>query len=163
MKIGFQEEQKFTQWWLWLILIGIGLIPLYGIYTQLIIGEKFGDKPMSDVGLVFFALFTFAFLALFWLMRLKTKINENEINMNFFPFIKKSMLWNEIKSAKIVKYGFVGYGIRLGSDHGTVYNTKGNKGLAIVLKSGKKLLIGTQKSAELKTILEKISLKHYLS
>jgi len=162
MKIEFQEEQKFAQWWLWLILIGVGMIPVFGIYKQLIIGEKFGDKPMSDNGLIVFTLFTFGILALFWFMRLKTKIDENEIQMNFFPFVKKKIKWNEIKSAKIVKYGFVGYGIRLGSEYGTVYNTKGNKGLAIELKTGKKIVIGTQKSTELNKIVEKASLQQYL-
>ena len=46
MNIVFKETQKFSQWWLWLILIGIGILPILGIYKQLIIGEKFGDKPM---------------------------------------------------------------------------------------------------------------------
>lgn len=162
MKIEFQEEQKFIQWWLWLILIGLGMIPIFGIYKQLIVGEKFGDKPMSDIGLIIFSLFTFAFLALFWFMRLKTKIDENIIQIDFFPFTKKSVRWKEIKSAKVVKYEFVGYGIRLGSEYGTVYNTKGNKGLAIKLKTGKKLVIGTQKANELTKIVEKARLQHKL-
>lgn len=57
--------------------------------------------------------------------------------MNFSPFLKKSVKWKEIKTVKIVKHDFMGYGIRLGSEYGTVYNTKGNKGLAIELKTGK--------------------------
>ncbi len=36
MKKEFKEEQKFTQWWLWIPLIGIGLIPIYGIYKTII-------------------------------------------------------------------------------------------------------------------------------
>ena len=52
MKTEFKEEQKFTQWWLWVILIPIGILPIFGIYKQLILGEKFGDKPMSDLGLI---------------------------------------------------------------------------------------------------------------
>ena len=162
MEIEFQEEQKFTQWWLWLILIGVGMIPMFGIYKQLIIGEKFGDKPMSDNGLIIFSIFTLGLLALFWFMSLKTKIDKNEIQMNFFPFVKKRIKWKDIKSAKIVKYGFVGYGIRLGSEYGTVYNTKGQKGLAIELKTGKKFVIGTQKANELTKIVEKASLQQNL-
>ena len=49
MKVEFQEEQKFTQWYLCVILIGVGMIPTFGIYKQLIVGEEFGDKPMSDI------------------------------------------------------------------------------------------------------------------
>ena len=30
MNIVFKETQKFSQWWLWLILIGIGILPILG-------------------------------------------------------------------------------------------------------------------------------------
>ena len=52
-------------------------------------------------------------------------------------------------------YGFIGgYGIRLWTKYGTVYNTSGKIGLAITLNNGDKFLIGTQKSDELKLFLE---------
>ena len=157
MKIEFKEEQKFTQWWLWIILIGIGLLPIFGIYKQLIIGEKFGTKPMSDIGLIFFAIFIFSLIALFWFMRLKTEIDKSGIKMSFFPFVKKKVNWNEIKSAKIVNYGFVGgWGIRLWTKYGTVYNMKGKIGLAIELNNGKIFLIGTQKETELNKVVNEI-------
>ena len=158
MKIEFKEEQKFTQWWLWLILVGTGTLPILGIYKQLIIGEKFGDKPMSDLGLIIFAVFVFSLIAMFWFVRLKTEIDQNEIRMRFFPLVKKRVNWKEIKNAEIVNYGFVGgWGIRLGTQYGTVYNMKGNKGLAIELVNGKKFLIGTQKETELNKIVNKNS------
>lgn len=152
----FKEEQKFTQWWLWLILLGIGLMPIYGIYKQLILEEKFGNRPMSDLGLIIFSVFIFGFIAMFLFIRLKTEIDENEIRMNFFPFTKRKASWKEIKNVEIVNYGFVGgWGIRLGTKYGTVYNTKGNKGLAIELTNGKKFVIGTQKETELNATVEK--------
>ena len=161
MKIDFKEEQKFTQWWLWLILIGLGILLIFGMYKQLILEEKFGDNPMSDAGLIIFCVFIFGIIALFLFMRLKTEIDQNEIRMNFFPFVKKRINWKEIKKAKIVNYGFVGgWGIRLGTKYGTVYNMKGNKGLAIELLNGKKFVIGTQKETELNNIVEKASLQH---
>ena len=77
--------------------------------------------------------------------------------MNFFPFKKKRVEWNEIKNTKVINYGFVGgWGIRLWTKYGTVYNMKGNKGLAIELKNGKKFLIGTQKETELRNVMEKM-------
>ena len=155
MKIEFKEEQKFTQWRLRLVLIGIGILPIFGIYKQLIIGEKYGDKPMSDFGLIIFSLFIFGLIAMFWFMRLSTEIDQNEIRINFFPFVKKRVNWKEIKNAEIVNYGFIGgWGIRLWTKYGTVYNTKGNKGLAIELQNGKKILIGTQKETELNKIVK---------
>ena len=157
MNIFFKEEQKFSQWWLWLIMIGIGNIPIFGIYKQFILGEKFGDNPMSDVGLIIFSIFIFGVIVLFWLMRLKTIINNKEIHVSFFPFVNKHILWTDVKSARVIKYGFVGYGIRIGMTHGNVYNTSGNKGLSLELFNGKKYLIGTQKEAELERVLKKVT------
>ncbi|MDX1278786.1 hypothetical protein [Oceanihabitans sediminis] len=158
MKIEFKEERKFHQWWLWLILISIGFLPILVIYKQLILGEAFGDKPMPDIGVVFFSLFIFSLIALFWFLKLKTEINQKEIKISLFPFIKqKQISWEKIKTAEVINYGFVGgWGIRLGTKYGTVYNTRGNIGLKIELYNGTKLLIGTQREQELKAIIEKL-------
>ena len=161
MSIAFKETQKFSQWWLWLILIAIGALPITGLYKQFYLNEAFGDKPMSDLGLIIFAVFVFSLIAMFWFVQLKTEIDQNEIRMRFFPLVKKRVNWKEIKNAEIVNYGFVGgWGIRLWTKYGTVYNMKGNKGLAIALTDGNKFLIGTQKPEELTTILEKISARN---
>ena len=157
MNTEFIEEQKFTQLWLWLLLIPIGILPVYGIYQQIILGEAFGDKPMSDLGLILFAIFIFSLLGLFSLMKLKTKIDHEKIEMSFFPFIRKTTRWSEIQKAEVVNYGFVGgWGIRLWTKYGTVYNIKGDMGLAIELRNGKKFLIGTQRETEMKEMLKKV-------
>ena len=157
MKTEFKEEQKFTQWWLWLILIPVGMLPIFGIYKQLILEEQFGDKPMSDLGLIVFSIFVFSFIGFFFIMKLKTSIDKNGIQMIFFPFRRIRVEWNEIKNMKVVNYGFVGgWGIRFWPKYGTIYNVKGNKGLAIELKNGKKFLIGTQKEAELNNVVEEM-------
>ena len=83
--IEFKEVQRFTQWWLWLILLAVGLIPVFGIYEQIIIGRQFGDKPMSDSGLIFFSLFTFGLISMMFLLKLKTEISSSGIKMAFSP------------------------------------------------------------------------------
>ncbi len=155
-KIEFKEKQKFTQWWIWLILIGLGAIAVYGFIQQIVFGVEFGNKPMSNVGIIIFTLFVFGFIYFNWYMTLITEITNGGIKMRFVPFVKKEIQWSELKSAKIVGCGFVGYGIRLGSKYGTVYNMNGNKGLAIELNNGKKFVIGTQKEMELKNVVEKM-------
>jgi len=159
MNSEFKEEQRFTQWWLWLILIVIALIPVYGIYKQIIRGEQFGTKPISDTGLIVAAIVTFSILFLFRITKLETQIDSNTISINFFPLINKVVDWEEVKTAQILDYGFVGYGIRFFTPYGIVYNMAGNIGLALELKTGQKLLIGTQKEEELTKFLE----GHFLS
>lgn len=157
MQTEFKEKQRFTQWWLWLLLGGIGLIPIYGIYKQLIMGEQFGTKPSSNMELIAVSILIFSIVLFFWILELKTEIDKDGIRINFFPFSKKNIKWNEIKRAEIINYGFIGgWGVRLGTKYGTVYNTKGKIGLAIELNNGKKFLIGTQKDAELKAVIDKI-------
>ncbi|MEM8999873.1 MAG: phosphoethanolamine transferase domain-containing protein [Bacteroidota bacterium] len=159
MHIEFKEVQKFTQWWLWLLLIAISVLPLLLIDRTLIKGDVWADRTLSDFGLILGATAIFAVLGLFFTMKLKTAIDKNGIQMHFFPFIKKRVAWSDIKNVKVVNYGFVGgWGIRLWTTYGTVYNIKGNKGLAVELKNGKKFLIGTQKETELKEVVEKMSL-----
>lgn len=150
----FLEKQKFTQWWLWVLLIGITLIPVYGVYKQIFIGDQFGDNPMSNTGIIIFLIFMLAFLGFFWMMQLTTEITNENINMKFFPFSNNTIPWSDVQSAEVVDYGFVGgWGVRMGTKYGTVYNTKGKIGLALILKNGKKICIGTQKEEELKSIL----------
>lgn len=157
MQIEFHEKQKFTQWWLWLILIGVALIFVYGLYQQLVLGAPFGDKPMSDMGLIIFSILMFAMLFFFWSVQLETEIDAGGIRVRFFPFVKKQFRWEEVRSARVVNYGFVGgWGIRMWTKYGTVYNTRGNKGLAIELHNGRKYCIGTQKENELRQVIEEV-------
>ncbi len=51
-EILFKEKQRFQQWWLWLIFLGVNLFFLYGVFKQVIGGQQFGDKPMSNTGLL---------------------------------------------------------------------------------------------------------------
>ena len=161
MKIEFKERQKFTQWWIWLILIGLGAIAVYGVIQQILLDIDFGNKPMSNIGMIIFTFFVFGFMYFNWYMTLITEITNEGIKMRFIPFVKKEINWNDLKSVKIVSYGFVGYGIRLGSKYGTIYNMNGNKGLAIELSNGKKFVIGTQKEMELKNVIGKMPVANF--
>ena len=89
------------------------------------------------------------------LLSLHTEIDEKEIRFKMFPFVNKTVSWDSIKSAEVINYGFVGgWGIRLFTKYGTVYNVSGKIGLALQLKNGKKLVIGTQKEDQLKQIVQ---------
>ena len=52
---------------------------------------------------------------------------------------------------------FGGWGIKYGlGGAGKVYNVSGNKGLQLVYKDGSKLLIGSQRSAEVQQVLSEL-------
>jgi hypothetical protein len=153
--IIFKEEQRFTQWWLWVLVGGILLIPIYGIVQQIIFNEPFGDNPMSDLGLIITFIVNLIIFVFFWMLELQTTITKDGIAINFLPLAKKRILWSEVEQAQIVKYSpLIGYGLRIWTPHGTVYNVRGNRGLSLVLKNGKKYMIGTQRHREVEDIIQ---------
>ncbi|MBT8205578.1 MAG: hypothetical protein KJO20_09410, partial [Eudoraea sp.] len=111
--------------------------------------------PMPDWGLIVYALGTGALVYFIYAIKLKTWIHPDAIQVSFPPFFRnKRFPISEIASAEVVTYGFVGYGLRISLKYGTVYNIKGNKGLAIIMKDGKKYLIGTQHPAQVDEIIK---------
>lgn len=145
MKTLFSESQRFTQWWLWIIIIGCGIPFAAGIIQQVFLGKTFGDKPMSNTGLITGFILYVGLIVLFFLLKLETTITKQAISFRFFPFVSRKIPFSEIDSMEVVNYGFVGgWGIRLTRRYGTVYNIKGNMGLLVKLKSGKTFIIGTQ-------------------
>lgn len=92
----------------------------------------------------------FLVILLFVVLRMKTVVTKENIQLIYFPFVWKTINLSDIDTMKVINYGFVGgWGIRLWTKYGTVYNVSGNKGLFIKLKNGKTMVIGTQKSQEL--------------
>ena len=160
-KILFQEQQKFTQWWLWLILIApIGLL-FYNLIKPIISHPSFAEGnysfsliPSYDFWISL--LIMLLILILFFTLKLKTEITSDSIYIRYFPFFSKRWKWEDIQTAEVITYGFVGYEIRISFKYGIVYNVKGNQGLALNLKNGKKVMIGTQKPEELEQLFRGI-------
>jgi hypothetical protein len=169
-KILFSEEQRRNQWWLWLIMLlslCAGTLPfIYGIYSQEVLNEPFGDEPISTGGLIAtgsFSLFIIGF-AMFMVFgsKLKTKVTTEALWISFPPIIRK---WKKINPEEIEKYEirtyrakreYGGHGMKRRLRHGMSYTMSGNTGLQIYFKNGKKLLIGTQKKQAFEFAMNKL-------
>ena len=170
MRVYFKEEQRMNQPWILVILIGglgsaLGLVG-YGMIKQLATGEPWGDQPMSDNGLIMTFLMVlgvsvFIFGLIFSLV-LKTEVRQDGIRLRFPPLINKWKQFRkeEIKSYHVRKYNpifeYGGWGIRATMGKGKAYNVKGNKGMQLVLKNGKGVLIGTQKGNDFQAAMDRI-------
>lgn len=142
----YKEEQKFPLW--------IYLLTLMPLIVILSLSFFFYSENYVDMmGLALIVTMAAANLLIYF-AKLKTKIDEEGVHIKFSPFTNKKILWKDIESAEVVKYGFVGYGWRYSFKYGRVYNTSGNKGLFIVKKDKKKILVGTQKPVQLKKAIE---------
>ena len=162
-EILFSERQKFKQWWVWLILLGINGLFLFGLFKQIIDGEQFGDKPMSNVGLLIATGVTLLLTLLFLNLRLDTEIKNDGIYVRFFPFhlTFKHYNWDSLTKSFVRQYSpiseYGGWGLRLGLfGKGTAFNVSGDKGLQLEFSNHKKLLIGTNQPEELNETLSKI-------
>lgn len=145
----FKEEQRFTQTWLLIMLLVVTVFPTIIIVQNLI------NKQISLFYFLGILSLIIAPCALILIFKLNTRIDENGIHYQFFPIhLKvKTILWKDIKLAKTRKYRpiseYGGWGLKggnvFGKKSGIAINVKGNIGIQLVLKNGKKILIGTQK------------------
>lgn len=155
----FSEQQRFTQWWIWIFVLIPFVLGVFGMYQQLILGQPFGDKPMSDVGLFIFTAIGLALAIFVRFNQLNTRIYSDRIEIQYYPYFTKIMLWEEVAKAECIDYGFVGgWGIRLTIKYGTVYNVRGREGLALHFKNKQKLVVGTQKRKALEEVLKQLPL-----
>lgn len=145
----FSEKQRFNQWWLWAILIGINLLFLCVAIFQ------------PNIILTLSFVFTLILTLLFLIFRLETHISEEKIYVRLYPLqLKyKEYKWSEISKCSIRQYSpigeYGGWGLR-GFGKNKAINISGNLGLQLDFINNKKLLIGTNKTKELTEALEKI-------
>ncbi|GAB3718512.1 hypothetical protein GCM10027592_61530 [Spirosoma flavus] len=140
----FTETQYFRQWWLWALLGGVFLVTVFSLLSN-----SASQEPFAWMGPVIAVLTAI----LFYVWHLDTRLDADGIHYRVFPvFSWRTIPWSTIKSASVTKYGFVGYGIRLGFD-GWVYNIAGNKGIRIVRTDSSRLTIGTQRPDEVEFFL----------
>jgi hypothetical protein len=167
----FQEKQKFKQKWVWAIVLLSSLTVIisfgWGFIQQLIYKKPYGNNPMGDIpllilGICFILIFGFGLPALFAATNLTTEIRTDGIYYKFFPFHMNfhRIGFNQIKSYEIRKYSpireYGGWGIRYSFKGGKAYNVYGNIGLQLVLTTGQKILLGTQKGEEWKGNLDRL-------
>lgn len=157
----FEESQQFRNGWLWTLIVLGSLFILIKVPVDTV--SEAGEDPISDHAILIMLgtmLFVIILNIVLYITRLKTKITDDGISIIYSPFINKPKLfrWEEIKEAYVRKYKpiweYRGWGIKFGRS-GKAYNISGNMGLQLVLKTGKKVLIGTQKPEELETFLKK--------
>jgi hypothetical protein len=166
-KLLFREEQRFTQWWLWFLIIAATLaaiIPfIIGIYWQEVLGKPWGNNP-ADTGLLvgilcFNILLMGTILFVFIRMHLIIEIKSDGIWYRFPPLARK---WAVIKKEEIERFEirayrpiteYGGWGIK-GNAKNRAYHVQGDTGLQLFLKNGKKVLFGTQKKQAINYAME---------
>jgi len=162
----FQEVQAFDQWWFRILMLAVACITVGSV---VMVYPELDEDPTAFWASLLTATFSLILIAtLLFYVKLETKINEKGIHYKFWPvhLNLKLISWNEIESCEvrhynpIMDYGGWGYKFISFRKRGTSLSIKGNIGIQIVFKTGKELLIGTQKEEEVKQVLH--TYKHKL-
>jgi len=170
-KVFYKEEQKFGSRSLYLVMGTIYAIPItifaIAFYYQFMLKQPWGHKPITDTGLLITALLIFAVLIISAILLFGSKltviITRETISFTFWPYFKKKISYSksdiekyEIREYKpIIEYG--GWGVKQGKKGvGKAYNVRGNIGLQLYLKDGKRVLIGTERGDALLRAMNKL-------
>lgn len=153
-KPDYYESQKFTQWWLWAIILSSTLLVAGVLFADFIKPVKgLASDDRTPTPLWFIILCILAMFGLIWLfikLTLEIKVDRVGLHYRFFPLIPswKTISKSDIQHWEVQKYFVLGYGIRF-SWGMTILNVGGNRGLTLHYGGNKKLRLGTQKPEEL--------------
>jgi len=156
----FHEEQRFTQWWVWVIILA-GVAPAWYIWWKhLLMRRTSGPDTTADWTVWIVWLGAGVLLPVYLAsMRLVTQVRHDGVYLRFVPFHWR---WVRIEPEHIkevrartynplLEYG--GWGIRYGA-HGKAYTISGNQGVELKFSNGRTLLIGSQRAEELASVIQ---------
>jgi hypothetical protein len=160
----YTEKQSMRQYW-WVLLITAASMVM--MFTLWLAEEDPTKKQELLTALLIVVGLEGGILALIFSMNLRTKVDNKGITYSFKPFLReKNLKWADLdkvwvrKYKPIAEYGGWGFRVAWFKKTGKAYSVWGNYGLQLHLKSGKKILIGTQKKDELVTFLKRLKEKH---
>ena len=144
----FREEQRFE--WFWTAMFCVpALIVGYGLYRQVWL-----NQPLIS-GALLWPAFAVAVVVAFWFSQCKlvTEIRGDGLFISFvWLWPERTIAWDQIRGVETRTYrpirDFGGWGVR-SATRGIVYHARGNRGVRLVLASGERVLIGSQRPDEL--------------
>ncbi|MCO4769699.1 MAG: hypothetical protein KDA24_06670 [Deltaproteobacteria bacterium] len=148
----FQETQVFLQNGIVRLVLGLSALFSLGVVSYATVAE---DASM----LVLFWTAAGIVLVSFLVggMGIVTEVASDGVRVNLRPFPGRTYAWSEIARAEvrtyrpIMEYG--GWGLRWGPS-GKAYNVYGTEGVQLTLTNDKRVLIGSQRAAELAAVIE---------
>lgn len=145
----FVEEQRFDQIWLWAIM---GIQLLIVMIPLILTGQDWWSIIIAFLAIVLG-------MALLGSLSLRTRMDEEGVHfkMKLFHWRERTIPWDDIEQIHVREYSPVseygGWGMKYGRS-GWAYNVRGNHGIQILKKNGKRILIGTQRPEEVAEYLD---------
>ncbi|NLE10690.1 MAG: hypothetical protein GX630_04215 [Actinobacteria bacterium] len=155
----FHEVQRFRQWWLGTVVLGIAALSWWLFIRQIVRGQVIGDHPAPDWALwILWLVAGIALPAAFILVRLVLEVTDGEVIIRFVPLAKRVIRVDEIEKLEVRTYNAVteygGYGMKGWSNDKMAYNVGGNRGVELTLRDGRRVMLGSQRADELAAAIE---------
>jgi hypothetical protein len=145
----FREEQRFRGSWLWLVIA----IPVaFVVWALLATPGRPASAVIAVVGVAVAvgALFAFAYL--------ETTVTDDAVIVKFHGLLPTRRITlddiTEYAPMHYTMWDSGGWGVHFGLA-GLTYNVSGNEGIHFRLRNGSRVLVGTQRPAELGSAIAK--------
>lgn len=155
----YREVQRFKQWYFYLPIVIVTVLVWYQFIQQIALGNALGEQPVPDwVAWALTIVFGLGFPVFTALVRMITEVHPGVMWVRLYPFRRARIQLAQIKTAESRQYSalreFGGWGVRTSLKNGRAYNASGDRGVQLVMRDGKRVLIGTQKPEQLLDALQ---------
>lgn len=144
----FTERQRAGPWWAG-VLVGVAAVGAWigavGIWA---------GSAGSGVGAVVLVVVVGLGLPIgFATIRLDVTVDEDAVRVRLFPLMRRTIPLGDIAAVEARRYRPVreygGWGIKGWSTRKIAYNLRGDEGVDLTLRNGRRVLLGSQRPAEL--------------
>ena len=161
----FREVQTFSSWLRLLLVLSMALaVAISGFALRETITQPKTPNVFVPILLTAVAMaIPIAVAIFFFIIKLETEVRSDGLYVRFYPIhirykrftADNLQQYYTRRYRPILEYG--GWGIRYSfTKKGKAYNISGNKGVQLVLKNGRKLLIGSQRPDELVAAIDQM-------
>lgn len=145
----FREDQRFTQPWLWALVI-VGALAVWLLVAAQVVG---GSDESGWVLAVLAVVVGVGLPLLFGLARLTVEVFADRIEVRYRPFVRRTIALDTVVAADAVTYRalreYGGWGIKGWSRRKVAYNVRGDRGVLLTLADGRTVLLGSQRADDL--------------
>jgi hypothetical protein len=150
----YHEEQRFRQRWIWLLVLGTAAIAWWSFIQQVLLDRPFGNKPAPDWGVWLILLPIGVGLPLLFLrMVLVLDVTSEAVVIRYRPLTTRVIDLAETEQVRVREYSAIkeygGWGLKGWSRNKVAYNVSGNRGVELLLRDGRTVMLGSQHPQEL--------------
>jgi hypothetical protein len=162
---NFYEKQKFNNFWAFAILLIVESIFAYFSIRYIVAHKPFIFSTFSQWPFVIFTLLGPTLMLVFYqITRLETIFNDDGIFYRWMPFSRryKMIQWEAIKEVALIQTNDSWFNLWLSKRYDKINFLGGKFAVILVMKSGKKRILGTQKAESLNRVLTRLAGKIYM-